>query len=29
VRPDTSPLVRSIAMIWLARIGFDSALGYG
>ena len=25
----TSPLVLSIAMIWLAHIGFDRALGYG
>ena len=24
-----SPLVLSIAMIWLAHIGFDRALGYG
>ena len=26
---DDSPLVLSIAMIWLAHIGFDRALGYG
>ena len=25
----SSPLVLSIAMIWLAHIGFDRALGYG
>jgi hypothetical protein len=25
----TAPLVLSIAMIWLAHIGFDRALGYG
>jgi len=25
----SSPLVLSIAMIWLAQIGFDRALGYG
>jgi len=25
----TSPLTLSIAMIWLAHIGFDRALGYG
>jgi hypothetical protein len=25
----TSPLVLSLAMIWLAHIGFDRALGYG
>ena len=25
----TSPLVLSIAIIWLAHIGFDRALGYG
>ena len=25
----TSPLVLSIAMIWLAHIGIDRALGYG
>jgi hypothetical protein len=25
----TEPLVLSIAMIWLAHIGFDRALGYG
>lgn len=24
-----SPLILSIAMIWLAHIGFDRALGYG
>jgi hypothetical protein len=24
-----SPLTLSIAMIWLAHIGFDRALGYG
>jgi hypothetical protein len=24
-----SPLVLSVAMIWLAHIGFDRALGYG
>jgi hypothetical protein len=25
----SAPLVLSIAMIWLAHIGFDRALGYG
>lgn len=26
---DAAPLILSIAMIWLAHIGFDRALGYG
>jgi uncharacterized protein DUF4260 len=24
-----SPFIHSIAMIWLARVGFDRTLGYG